>query len=537
MMNPSQTVPLLSPVATLPQSASAARRPVAGLGARGHILHMAALGLFVAVCIVGAAGHAATRPLWSDELLTVYISRLDSVRTMWSALEAGVDLNPPLVHMMTRAALAAGDSALTARLPSLLGVAVALLAIFAAAAWRHGPRVGWLAAALFVWTHAATYAYEARPYGLVLAFSALAYVCWQRAPRHPGWVVGLALALAAATSSHYYTVLVFVPLAAGEIVRTWERRRIAIGVWIAFGVSTLPLLAWIPLIRTAQEFSAHYWARPSVAATSNTFVTLLSGVTLPALAAVAAAALSFAWYRRTDRGAALLEDDRAEVPASDWTVALLLAALPVLAFALAQITNAYTNRYVLPATIGWCVLCARIPSHLARTVSTRRAVAAATVAVILLTAARQLVDARLITLATPTVPLLARLHGLPAEPHRIVITEAVLYLQFAHYASAELRDRMLFAEMPERALAITGTNTGTDNIRRLGKFTEVQTEDFDSVVAAREPMYVYGRDGWVMTLLRDSGASMRLLAQDGNRVLLHVTWPEPFPSGQTLSSR
>src|SRR6516165_1897776 len=52
-------------------------------------------------CVLAVAG--STRSFWYDELFTYYLSRLPSLTDIWVALGEGVDLNPPLLYLATRA--------------------------------------------------------------------------------------------------------------------------------------------------------------------------------------------------------------------------------------------------------------------------------------------------------------------------------------------------------------------------------------------------------------------------------------------------
>ena len=73
------------------------------------------------------------------------------------------------------------------------------------------------------------YAFEARAYGLVLGFAALALLSWQSVAlgrRRVLSLVCLAGGLSAAVSSHYYGIFVILPLALGEASRSVSRRRV-----------------------------------------------------------------------------------------------------------------------------------------------------------------------------------------------------------------------------------------------------------------------------------------------------------------------
>ena len=58
--------------------------------------------LYLAVtCLV-----AAQKPLWNDELYTLYIVRLPGVSDVWAALSTGAEQIPPFFYVLTRASLA-----------------------------------------------------------------------------------------------------------------------------------------------------------------------------------------------------------------------------------------------------------------------------------------------------------------------------------------------------------------------------------------------------------------------------------------------
>src|SRR5437016_1466472 len=75
------------------------------------------LGLFVA-----AVTQDIRLPLWTDELLTLYVSRQPTVPDVLGAIREGVDSQPPLYDLIVRSLqpIIANDS-LRLRLPSTLG--------------------------------------------------------------------------------------------------------------------------------------------------------------------------------------------------------------------------------------------------------------------------------------------------------------------------------------------------------------------------------------------------------------------------------
>src|SRR5262245_33371124 len=135
---------------------------------------------FLAVYFLLTARIAAHKSYWYDELYTLYISRAATPGEVWRELAAGADLNPPLCHLLTWASLRLfGESPVSVRLPAILGFALMLLCVHRFVARRCGVVYGWLAVLFLLCSRAFNYAYEARPYALVLGFCGLALVCWQ----------------------------------------------------------------------------------------------------------------------------------------------------------------------------------------------------------------------------------------------------------------------------------------------------------------------------------------------------------------------
>ena len=209
---------------------------------------------------------ASRRLLWNDELFTLYTSRLPSFSDIWNALLTGADQIPPFFHLITRASLFLfGINELSVRLPSILGFWLMCICLFHFVSKRSSALYGFAAMLFPLTTIAFDYAYEARPSALVLGFGGLALVCWQSAATGRYRVLslcGLAISLAAALSIHYYAVLLFFPLALGEIVRTLSRRRVDIAIWVAFGIAMCVLFLFLPLIERSRAYSEHFWALP-----------------------------------------------------------------------------------------------------------------------------------------------------------------------------------------------------------------------------------------------------------------------------------
>jgi hypothetical protein len=86
---------------------------------------------------------------------------------------------------------------------------------------------------------------------MVLGLSGIAVVCWDLASVarwRPIALLGLPLCLAGATATHLYAILMIVPLAMGELARTWERRRVDWLVWVGLLPALLMFVPGNPII-------------------------------------------------------------------------------------------------------------------------------------------------------------------------------------------------------------------------------------------------------------------------------------------------
>jgi hypothetical protein len=165
---------------------------------------LASLGFFLFACRV-----ASQVPL-RHEFFTSHIAQLD-YRGMWAVLSAKWDYNPPTYYQLVSiSTVFLGVSPFSIRLPSIVGFWAMAVCLGLFVGRRCQITYAWVAGLLPLATDAFPYAWEARPYGLALGFTALALFCWQVAAdgsASPLALVGVALGLGGATASHYYAVL------------------------------------------------------------------------------------------------------------------------------------------------------------------------------------------------------------------------------------------------------------------------------------------------------------------------------------------
>jgi Dolichyl-phosphate-mannose-protein mannosyltransferase len=438
---------------------------------------------------------ASQKLLWNDELFTFYIARVPNIHDIWSLLLTGGEQIPPVFHIITRISLLLfGVNELTIRLPEVVGFWVMSLCLFRFVSNRCSSLHGFAAMLFPLVTAAYNYAYEARPYGIVLGFGGLSLVCWQSVGdghHRTLSLTGLALSLAAAVSSHYYAVLLFFPLAVGEVTRSLSRRRLDPPVWVAFGFAMTPLLLFLPLIQAAKTYSAHFSGQPHWGEILDCYYWLLTPALLPLVGLLILSAV----YSTTH---AVSPNSQNEEPRSapafyEVTAALGFTAIPVVAVILAMlVTGAFTVRYVLPSVIGFSILFAFAAYRLLD----GRAIIGASLVVLLCSAFvmgevrnfRRLVEASLDQAKTYEFLRSDSESKLP-----IVASDLHAFMQLAHYAPRDVASRLVYLANAQASLRYLGHSSVDQGILDLKPWFRLNVEEYAPYVASQQRFLVYVR--------------------------------------------
>lgn len=472
---------------------------------------------------------ASRKLMWNDELYTYYIAMLPNVADIWRAVMTGAEQIPPTFHLLTRGVLKlVGIGPISIRMPEILGFLAMMLCLFRFVARRTSAFYGLLAMLFPLVTDAYRYAFEARPYGLVLGLSGVALICWQAASEGPPRRLSLAflsLSLAAALASHYYAVLSFVGLGVGEIVRTWSRRRLDPPIWIAFGVAgVVPILLFSPLILQSASYADTFWNRLSV----NQLPFFYLGILGPARKAVGATVLVGMVYAMfvhapPDR------ETRRTLPLHELAVALAFAALPAVGFVIGiLVTNAFVNRYALQAVLGLSMLVAFAVYALPRG---RALIGAA----LLLFMMGSFVLAQYGNLRTTLEESSFRLSAITLLQAKadmelpIVASEPHIFMSLAHYAPPAITGRLAYLGDPQASLRHLGHNSVDRGMMDLvGPWFRLPVKEYEPYIASHPRFWLYGNLGWLTWITDELQAdSMRieLRGRLGGEYLLLVTRP------------
>lgn len=471
--------------------------------------------MLLAVFTVGFAVmttvRAAGKPFWHDEIFTLVAADLPTAATLWTALRDGLDLSPPLNTFATRyvhETIGAGHVA--SRLPPMIGVWLACLVAFTLVRRRTNVVVATAALILPCYTSVYRYAYEARGYGLMTACFAVALYAWSEAAagRHRRWTVPLlAVALAAGLWAHYYAVLAFAPIAAGEVARAAGRRRADWPLWSAIAAGALGLVPLLPLLQVGAASAGTFWSATTHTGVVATYQFLLSPLTdwwWIASGVLLAAALGAGWI--ADRRVLGMKPG---LPRHELVAGLVALAMPALGVALgAAVSGGLVPRYVLPAAVSVSIA---LPYVVWRWSGTRGwaggVLAAALVGAMTWTVADALTTDRF-AFRSPLAGRAVLTEAL-AGPQPVVVTGGLVFLQLWYYAPADLRDRLVYVADPDAALRWTGSDTIDTGLLSLARWAPVRVEPYEPFVAAHPSFVVYRfGSGWILERLADEGATL-----------------------------
>ncbi len=287
----------------------------------------------------------------------MYFSRLPTLHALWNALNSGIDFNPPLFYLLTRASnLLFGEGNVATRLPEILGFWIFSLCLFRFVSRRAGALAGLVAMLFPMATGAYPYAYEARPHALVLGACGLAIVCWQMAvetftPR-PRWLIALAASLFGAFMMHCFALTLLGPFVLVELFRAIRSRRINWGIWLALAIpALLALPLYILLLRSFKKLtSVSSFAHVALAGWSQVphfYLALFS----PCILLLLGALILFA----IDRSGQVLPSKPVDATntAQDLCLGMAFLALPAFGVVLGKVVSGpFFNRYFLAAVAG-----------------------------------------------------------------------------------------------------------------------------------------------------------------------------------------
>lgn len=452
------------------------------------------LSLFSTVYFAATLMIASRRLMWNDELYTYYITRLPTLSDVWGALSTGTEQLPPFFYLIMRETFTLfGTNQISIRLPEAVGFWTMCLCIFLFVARRSSTLCGLLAMVFPLVTSAYYYAYEARPYGLLLGFSAFSLLSWQSVAldrRRALWMMCLVVGLAATVSIHYYGILIVVPLAVGELCRSLKLRRFDFSVWIALALAPLPLILYLPLVRQGMTHAGQFWSRAYWGAIPYFYNDLLASAVLPLAIVVMFSSVYGARGACQHYPKVRAVEQKPEI--YEIAAAFGFFLIPVLAVSLGEfVTGAFTSRYALPAVIGVSILIAFGVDRLWRSWEPLLVLILCCCVAFTL---RTVQTVREIGWDTD------KLNGVQSflQSHtdnevQIAISDAHLFFLLAHYARPQIAQRIVYLADTDASRRYLGFDSPEQGMVRLLKpWFHLRVEAYEPYIASHERFFVFG---------------------------------------------
>ncbi len=194
--------------------------------------------IYTPLDVIEAHSHLLT----NDEIYTWHIAQAPTLHRML-AMAREVDLHPPLHYLLQRWSLKLDlPRWLGSRLPNMIAGLVTVLVLFRFAAKHYGNALGMTAATAFIVSPAIRYAWENRPYMLLMCALMLLIYAWEQALSANRTWRSVLCVLCASTlmiSDHLIGIACLVPFAVGEAVRLSRRRQADWPLWLALFTPSL----------------------------------------------------------------------------------------------------------------------------------------------------------------------------------------------------------------------------------------------------------------------------------------------------------
>jgi hypothetical protein len=366
-----------------------------------------------------------------------------------------------------------------------------------------------------------TYAAEARPYSLVLAFVAIALLCYQHAPSKP-WMLLMGFSLAVAPALHYYAIFALVPFFLAEVLLVLRTRRLRVAVWLALACSPLPFCVFWPLLLKLKDaLGTHFWAvatLPTVLATYGVLfnTTARLGVAVFAVSALGLLALTVALLR-------LERDDRtASTLLSEYVLVLGVLGLPFVVFVAARVTHGgMSTKYGFTAVLGIPLAMGFVLPRLGR-----RTVALVSVFIFVVLGVQEAMfwPSRRGPSSNGTASALHLENFIESAGYMdlpVVIPSDADYLQIEHYSSPEWRKRLFACVDPAESVAYIGYDSADKQWLALRLFVPLQVYDFKVFVSGHPRFLLYSGGGaqsdWWPVWLHREGYLLQVVNAEGKQ--------------------
>jgi len=490
------------------------------------------------------------RLMWFDELLSFYSDGVSTFhQVVLIQLHHPISLDPPTYHLLSHFCMdVLGRNATALRLPALAGFLLFQVCLFFFVRRIAGSRSAIIAVALPLLTASFRYSVEGRPYGLLLGIYALSVLCWQIATLDDGVprnrilpLTGLALSIALAITSHYYGILILIPVTLGELSRTLIRKRLDAGVLTALALGLSSIVLILPFQHALLAYRQHYYSNGvdlhditlgyfelfiHYVAPSVVFAKLVE-----AIAVVLTLLLGYAGYKR-------FRHRPATEHAYTWVALTSMALLPFFGYLFGRyVTHTMAVRYVIAALFPFAAILAIVLERKLRSNSfyyrTLALLFVAVIAVNALNIAEERRESNAILARLQLAPeASAAVHQSPTEP--IFIQDFnYFYLSTYYNPDPTLRQRISLLYSQQQELRWLQHDTLYVTAVNLLTFAPLSGTSYADFVHNPKPLVVLrpgGSMSWISNQLEASHTEVKPIAPGlGGRLVRLTTQPAPAP--------
>jgi hypothetical protein len=439
--------------------------------------------LFVLLFLASTIVQDIRKPMWVDELYTLYTSRQATAAEIYKATMDGCDsmlLYDMIVHTILPVVRI---DELAVRLPSTLGYCCMIVFLLAYCR-RRLPTAYAMAAALLACNAQLDYSTEGRCYGVVLGCAAGALLCWQYAVegRHRILAIPLlALSAALMTAMHYYSIFFWIPLLLAEMARWRSSRKLDWAILAAMTPVLFVLALHYQLILAGAQSHKHFYSPAEWSSIATCYIDCFEKMMLCCIfPATVLAVFSTIPDGRSAKQSSLIP--------SEWVALGAFSLMPLCVIVLAiYTTHMFVSRYVLWALPGVAILLVALLCRVAR----GRAVVGVSflglmVAYVAAAGVKHMLQKPELTKGEAILESLA---SLPNGTEPIVVADPHVFLELSYYADSRFQKRLVYPVSSALDLRYYGNDTNPIIFTALSHHTKLRIVPYDEVMAAH-PRFV-----------------------------------------------
>jgi hypothetical protein len=482
------------------------------------------------VYLVATLELARRKLIWTDEFFTLYLGRLNAGE-LWRALVIGGDSHPPSFYLMHHVFLRIfGENPWALRLPALLGFLLMMLCIYQFVAKRTSVAYGLVAMLMPLATIVYEYAYEARGYGPLLGFVALAVLCWQHAGERrwcKATTLGLGAALTAGVLSHYYMVFLFPAIAAAEAARSIRCKSWRLGVWLAMCTPAIPLIAFLPVIKSGSGYAATFWGKASLSEIHLYYQNILGSAVTCLLLCFAVAGLYRVLSHRDGNSAPAASKT---FPVEEVVLGIALVTAPVIAYVFGKaITGVFVWRYAIGGVVGMALLFGFFCFRLFRGSTIAAWLIVCVIGASFLVSAR--VNRRELIEGQASLRNLIRwLISTGNESEPLIIGDSQTFYALSYYSPPAMKQRYVYLADTKRSLKYLGQDAPDRSLLRLYPWFGLNVQPYGAYVESHPEMTVWilpnPKWSWLLSGLIDNGKKLTVVGRLGTSILFSASESE-----------